>query len=128
MCADVFPFSGADRRTGRYARGRSAFELHKGRNQHARITRIIAMRHQTRRSNDFTHADPDMDLTAVKAGRPGPTPVVAPSVPAVHPALDPARVEDAIRTRAYRLWEAAGRPAGDGVTFWLEAERQLGVK
>jgi hypothetical protein len=32
---------------------------------------------------------------------------------------------DAIRLRAYLKWEAAGRPAGDDVRFWLEAEREL---
>jgi hypothetical protein len=30
-----------------------------------------------------------------------------------------------IRVRAYQKWEAAGRPGGDGVPFWLEAEREL---
>jgi hypothetical protein len=30
-----------------------------------------------------------------------------------------------IRLRAYQIWEAAGRPGGDGVNFWLEAEREL---
>jgi hypothetical protein len=30
-----------------------------------------------------------------------------------------------VRARAYRHWEAAGRPAGDGVEFWLAAEREL---
>jgi hypothetical protein len=83
------------------------------------------MRHQTRRSNDFTHSDPDMDRTALLATQPPFAPVVAPSVPDAHPALDPSRLEDAIRTRAYHLWEAAGRPPGDGVSFWLEAEREL---
>ena len=33
--------------------------------------------------------------------------------------------EDDIRLRAYRNWEAAGRPDGDGVGFWLEAEQEL---
>jgi hypothetical protein len=33
--------------------------------------------------------------------------------------------EDAIRLRAYEKWEAAGKPAGDGVQFWLAAEREL---
>lgn len=33
--------------------------------------------------------------------------------------------EDTVRMCAYRMWEAAGRPAGDGVQFWLEAERRL---
>jgi hypothetical protein len=33
--------------------------------------------------------------------------------------------EDLVRERAYILWEAAGRPEGDGVEFWLMAEREL---
>lgn len=33
--------------------------------------------------------------------------------------------QDAIRERAYLLWEQAGYPTGDGVDFWLEAEQQL---
>lgn len=28
-----------------------------------------------------------------------------------------------IQRRAYRLWEVAGHPQGDGVPFWLEAEK-----
>ena len=30
-----------------------------------------------------------------------------------------------IRLLAYRKWETAGKPAGDGVHFWLEAEHEL---
>ncbi|QEL17607.1 DUF2934 domain-containing protein [Limnoglobus roseus] len=30
-----------------------------------------------------------------------------------------------IRDRAYEKWCRAGRPTGDGVHFWLEAEREL---
>lgn len=33
--------------------------------------------------------------------------------------------EQSIRELAYAKWEAAGRPDGDGVQFWLEAEREL---
>jgi hypothetical protein len=33
--------------------------------------------------------------------------------------------EGEIRVRAYSKWVAAGRPQGDGVAFWLEAEREL---
>ena len=33
--------------------------------------------------------------------------------------------EQTIRQRAYERWEAAGRPEGDGVQFWLEAEKEL---
>ena len=30
-----------------------------------------------------------------------------------------------IRLCAYQKWEAAGKPTGDGVQFWLEAEQEL---
>lgn len=30
-----------------------------------------------------------------------------------------------IRLSAYRKWEIAGKPIGDGSQFWLEAEREL---
>ena len=33
--------------------------------------------------------------------------------------------EDVIRCCAYRKWEGAGKPTGDGVRFWLEAEQEL---
>jgi hypothetical protein len=33
--------------------------------------------------------------------------------------------ENKLRLRAYQKWEAAGRPEGDGVQFWLEAEVEL---
>lgn len=33
--------------------------------------------------------------------------------------------EEAIRLRAFQKWEAAGKPQGNGVQFWLEAEQQL---
>jgi hypothetical protein len=32
---------------------------------------------------------------------------------------------EAIRTRAYLLWERAGRPAGGDLEFWDEARRQV---
>ena len=32
---------------------------------------------------------------------------------------------DDIRLRAYRKWENAGKPNGDGIQFWLEAEKEL---
>lgn len=37
----------------------------------------------------------------------------------------PTPSEEDVRARAYFLWEKAGRPASDGVQFWLEAEREL---
>ncbi len=30
-----------------------------------------------------------------------------------------------IRLCAYRKWESAGKPSGDGIQFWLEAEQEL---
>jgi hypothetical protein len=54
---------------------------------------------------------------AVKPPAPKP---VAPAQPTCRAAS-----EDQIRLRAYLLWEAAGRPAGDGAQFWLEAEQEL---
>jgi hypothetical protein len=30
-----------------------------------------------------------------------------------------------IRLCAYQKWEAAGKPSGNGVQFWLEAEHEL---
>ncbi|HEU5115858.1 MAG TPA: DUF2934 domain-containing protein [Isosphaeraceae bacterium] len=33
-----------------------------------------------------------------------------------------------IARRAYELWEAAGRPEGDGLGDWFEAERQLAAR
>jgi hypothetical protein len=34
-------------------------------------------------------------------------------------------LEEATRLRAYQLWERAGRPEGNGVSFWLEAEAEF---
>lgn len=36
-----------------------------------------------------------------------------------------APTEESIREKAYLLWEEAGHPEGDGVEFWLRAEREL---
>ncbi|HLJ96071.1 MAG TPA: DUF2934 domain-containing protein [Gemmataceae bacterium] len=33
--------------------------------------------------------------------------------------------DEDIRLAAYQKWEAAGKPAGDGVQFWLQAEQEL---
>lgn len=35
---------------------------------------------------------------------------------------------ETIRTLAHSKWEAAGCPAGDGVDFWLQAEREVRVE
>lgn len=33
--------------------------------------------------------------------------------------------DEDIRLCAYQKWEAAGKPAGDGLQFWVEAEQDL---
>jgi hypothetical protein len=39
--------------------------------------------------------------------------------------LRTARLEEETRRRAHQLWEAAGRPEGRDLEFWLRAEREL---
>lgn len=34
-------------------------------------------------------------------------------------------LEETIRLRAHQKWEAAGKPDGDNLRFWLEAEREV---
>jgi len=42
------------------------------------------------------------------------------------PSHDPVtNLRETISSRAYELWEAAERPEGDGVEFWLRAEAEL---
>jgi hypothetical protein len=41
------------------------------------------------------------------------------------PPADPPPSADEIRLHAYLRWEASGKPPGDGVKFWLEAEQDL---
>ena len=36
--------------------------------------------------------------------------------------------EDAIRALAHSKWETAGCPAGGGLDFWLEAEREVNAE
>jgi hypothetical protein len=33
--------------------------------------------------------------------------------------------QEEVRLHAYLLWEAAGKPLGNGEAFWLQAEREL---
>jgi ribosome-associated translation inhibitor RaiA len=66
---------------------------------------------------ESSQASPAAPASATDA-KPGPF-TAAPPGAALLPCLE------AIRVRAYECWEAAGRPEGDGVRFWLEAERGL---
>jgi hypothetical protein len=42
-----------------------------------------------------------------------------------NPAKSPAPSQDAIRLRAYLKWQAAGKPTGNDLFFWVHAEREL---
>lgn len=64
--------------------------------------------------------------------RTAPTPARAiPDAPPANILIPPqqtvehAHDEERVRARAHELWEAAGRPEGDGVEFWYQAEREL---
>ena len=35
---------------------------------------------------------------------------------------------DEIRLHAYLKWETAGKPAGDGIPYWLDAENELAAE
>lgn len=59
----------------------------------------------------LAHASPDTPATPTKA-------VVASSD-------NGHNLDEEIRLRAYQKWEAAGKPTGDGIQFWLEAEQEL---
>jgi Protein of unknown function (DUF2934) len=37
----------------------------------------------------------------------------------------PVTTAEAVQLRAYRKWESAGKPAGNDIAFWLEAEKEL---
>jgi hypothetical protein len=64
-------------------------------------------------------------------------PKVTPAKPIIRPKTGPAATpqvpkqnlntvsEETIRFRAYQNWEAAGKPAGNSLYFWSEAEREL---
>jgi hypothetical protein len=47
------------------------------------------------------------------------------SAPGNQAAIDKSASDLAIWPRAYQKWEAAGNPAGDGVRFWWDAEREV---
>lgn len=59
------------------------------------------------------------------AGRPGQARAAAPRASATPDRDGQPTVEEAIRLGAYLKWEAAGMPGGDGVKFWLEAEKEI---
>ncbi len=58
------------------------------------------------------------------APRPAPPKAEEPVPPARPDAAAEAKAEK-IRRLAYERWEAAGKPEGADVWFWLEAEREL---
>lgn len=55
---------------------------------------------------------------------PAQTSNTTPTVEGEQPCDDRPMTEEAIRLCAYRKWESAGKPSGDGVEFWLAAEHE----
>jgi hypothetical protein len=64
--------------------------------------------------------------TLAQSGRPKPTTTRQTAVPSGIKDHNAEMVSvEAIRLCAYRKWESAGKPTGDGIQFWLEAEQEL---
>jgi hypothetical protein len=53
-----------------------------------------------------------------------PKPAVRPE-PNAQPQLRKSVSEETIRIRARQKWEAAGKPDGDDLRFWLAAEQEI---
>jgi hypothetical protein len=63
--------------------------------------------------------------TPAQLGPTGPTTTTQTPVASGDHNVPSVSAED-IRLRAYRKWESAGKPTGDSIRFWLEAEQELG--
>jgi len=74
---------------------------------------------QKRPAQEATPATPPVQR-GIPEARPAPA-----TRPLAAGATGRAPSEDQVRLCAYLKWEAAGRPAGDSLRFWLEAEREL---
>lgn len=61
----------------------------------------------------------------VSAGPRKPAEAEPPTAPAAAEVVPRPPTEEQVRDLAYRKWEEAGHPPGDGAEFWLAAEREL---
>ena len=72
------------------------------------------------------HPHHQKHATPAQSDPTGPTTATQPAVAAGDKGHSAKRVSaEDIRLRAYRKWESAGKPPGDGSQFWLEAEKEL---
>jgi hypothetical protein len=63
---------------------------------------------------------------ASKAVSPPKAPIAKAAIkPANNGIVDKKDCEERIRLLAYAKWEAAAKPIGDGVGYWLEAAREV---
>lgn len=67
---------------------------------------------------------PDATEPATKTKRKAASGLATSSQNAAAPTDGKVSTEEAIRLDAYLKWEAAGKPVGDGVEFWLQAESE----
>jgi len=86
-----------------------------------RIARALTMNEgsigRSRRTmNDRAASEPTSTAT---------TPETEPAVVAAISSADPAAREQAIRERAYAIWEEEGRPEGRDLEHWLQAETEI---
>ena len=77
-----------------------------------------------------THQAPHQKhATVVPSGSTGSTTRTQTAAASIAKEQAPQRVSaEDIRLCAYRKWESAGKPIGDGVQFWLEAEQEMAQK
>jgi hypothetical protein len=66
------------------------------------------------------HQAPSSSTNAASGTKPAPASVSGDPFP-----KGKAVSEEIVRLRAYQKWEASGKPGGDGLKFWLEAEQEL---
>jgi len=72
------------------------------------------------------HTHPNKYATQSQVGPTGPT--TATQTPVAFGDKGPKAqlvLAEEVRLCAYRKWERAGKPTGDGIQFWLEAEQEL---
>jgi hypothetical protein len=91
---------------------------------------FFLFRHCWKRSQEFawrtigSGQNKEKSMASKLAMRPkSPAPQSA-SMPQVNEA-DHSAIQESIRLLAYKKWEAAGKPEGDGCLYWLDAEREL---
>ena len=83
---------------------------------------------KSRKSGDDGRSSPAPVSAAPRQAMAAPVRTEAAGAARPAPPVRPSVSDEQVRLCAYLKWVAAGRPPGDGVRFWLEAERELRVR